>query len=262
VSGGKSIALTFDIDPDEVFHPQRLKKLMNNDERLKMLANSGVDMVIALPFTPSFSASTPDEFLIKTFNGYPPADLHVGHDFRFGVKASGTVVDLDAWGREVGTRVHGHDLKSADDDPITATRIRKLLAKTDIEEANRLLGRPYYVTGIVKPGRGEGNEFGFRTANLELDPQMQVLGDGTYAGYVTVDDKRYKAAVAVGVSPVFEEKATATCEAHLVDFEGDLYDKEIKIEFITLLRPMIKFDSVDELVAAVKSNIAWVRENL
>lgn len=261
-NGGASIALTFDIDPDEVFHPERLKKLMTNEERMRMLAESGVDAVVVLPFTQRFSASSPEEFLANTFNGHAPAYLHVGFDFRFGAKAVGTVRELSSWSDGVGTEVCAHDLASADGAPITATRIRLLLADNDIVEANKLLGRPYYVVGTVEPGRGEGKEFGFRTANLKVPSQLQALGAGVYAAYAQVGDRRYKTAVSVGVSPVFAERTDATCEAHLLDFEGDLYGRPIKLEFLHFLRPMIKFESIDELIATVNGNIAWVRDNL
>lgn len=261
-SGGKSIALTFDIDPDEKFHPERLRKLMTNEERIAMLASTGVDAVVVLPFTPEFAASTPEDFLVQTFDGTTPAYLHVGFDFKFGARAAGTVRDLDAWGESSGTQVCAHGLKSEDGAPITATRIRLLLADGDIEEANRLLGRPYFMTGVVEPGRGEGADFGFRTANLEVPDQLRALGDGVYAAWACVDGVRYKAAVNVGVAATFAERATATCEVHLLDFEGDLYGKPVKVEFLHWLRAMRKFDDIDELIATVKGNIAWVRENL
>ena len=165
-TGGASVALTFDIDPDEVFHPTRLKKLMTNEERVRMLADSGVDVVAVLPFTRDFAASSPEEFLVQTFDGTVPSFLHVGYDFKFGARAAGTVRDLDSWAAVGGTSVQAHDLKSDDGAPITATRIRLLLAGGDVEEANRLLGRPYFMTGVVEPGRGEGADMGFRTANL------------------------------------------------------------------------------------------------
>ena len=150
----------------------------------------------------------------------------MGYDFKFGARAAGTVRDLDSWAAVGGTSVQAHDLKSDDGAPITATRIRLLLAGGDVEEANRLLGRPYFMTGVVEPGRGEGADMGFRTANLVAD------------------------------------RATATCEVHLLDFSGDLYGKPVKVEFLYWLRPMRKFDDLDELIATVKGNIAWVRENL
>lgn len=261
-SGGKSIALTFDIDPDEKFHPERLRKLMANEERLAMLATTGVDAVVVLPFTPEFAASSPEEFLVQTFDGTPPAFLHVGYDFRFGARAAGTVQDLDVWGSDMGTRVCAHGLKSEDGAPITATRIRLLLADGDIAESNRLLGRPYFMTGTVTPGRGEGADLGFRTANLTVPDQLRPIGDGVYAAYATVGETRYKAAVNVGIAATFADRATATCEVHLLDFEGDLYGKPVKVEFMHWLRPMRKFDDIDELVATVQGNITWVRENL
>ncbi|WP_080797168.1 riboflavin biosynthesis protein RibF [Arabiibacter massiliensis] len=261
-SGGASVALTFDIDPDEVFHPERLKKLMTNEERLAMLASTGVDAVCVLPFTREFAASTPAEFLVQTFDGTVPAYLHVGFDFKFGARARGTVEDLDVWGAAGGTKVQAHGLKSEDGAPITATRIRLLLADGDVEEAARLLGRPYFMTGTVRPGRGEGADFGFRTANLVVPDQLRPLGDGVYAAWAEVDGARYKAAVNVGVPATFADRSTATCEVHLLDFEGDLYGKPVKVEFFHWLREMRKFDDVDELIATVQGNIQWVRDNL
>ena len=122
--------------------------------------------------------------------------------------------------------------------------------------------RPYFMTGTVEPGRGEGADLGFRTANLAVPDQLRPLGDGVYAAYAQVDGTRYKAAVNVGVAATFADRATATCEVHLLDFAGDLYGKPVKVEFLHWLRPMRKFDDVEELIATVKDNIQWVRENL
>lgn len=260
-SSGASIALTFDRDPDELFRADALKKLMTNEERICALAASGIDVVAVLPFTREFASLEPAAFLERTFGTHAPAHLHVGCDFRFGAKAAGAVADLASWGEVVGCAIHAHDLKSDDGAPITATRIRGLLAACDIEEANRLLGHPYTVSGTVERGRGEGRDMGFRTANLSIDPELLSLGEGVYAAWAHVGERRYKAAVSVGVSPVFAE-AKADCEAHLLDFEGDLYGQPVRISFEHFLRPMIKFDSVDELIATVMGNIEWVRENL
>lgn len=259
---GKAIALTFDIDPDEVFHSDRLKKLMSNEERIDSLSRSGVDAVVVLPFTKAFSSASPKAFLETTFNGQPPGYLHVGYDFRFGAKAAGTVKELKCWAGTVGSRICAHDLKSADGAPITATRIRGFLSDGRIAEANKLLGHPYSITAVVQPGRQEGQGFGFRTANMKVPPMRQALAEGVYAAFCIVDGKRYKAAVSVGVSPVFAGKTDATCEAHLIDFEGDLYGRNLTVEFMHYLRPMIAFESTDELISTVLGNIAWARDNL
>ncbi len=261
-SGGISIALTFDIDPDELFHPERLRKLLSNERRLDMLMDSGVDLVVALPFTPEFAALSPAEFLKETFNGHAPSNLHVGLDFRFGAKASGTVADLASWGAAVGTHIDAHNLQSADGAPITATRIRLLLHDHDLKEAQRLLGRSFSMVEKVIPGRGEGADMGFSTANLYIEPNRRVLAEGVYSAYATVNGTRYRAAVSMGVSPVFADKTDASCEVHILDFNEDIYGEYIEIEFVEYLRPMIKFDSTEELIKTVMGNIAYVRESL
>ena len=260
--GAKCVVVTFDIDPDEVFRPAKLKKLMTNDQRIAALAVLDVDAVVVFPFTREFAAQPPLAFLDAAFGDNVPASLHVGNDFRFGSKASGTIADMAVWGEERGMRAVGHDLLMADGAPVTATRIRGLLSAGNVEEACELLGRPYAVSGEVQAGRGEGRDFGFRTANLHVPEMYRCLGDGVYAAYVTIDGARYKAAVSNGVAPTFADAAKANVEVHILDFEGDLYGKSITVEFTNWLRPMMEFPSVEELIETVMGNISWVRENL
>lgn len=260
--GGQSIALTFDIDPDEIFHPDRLRKLMSNERRIERLAASGVDAVMVLPFTRDFASQSPEGFLERTFNGHAPAHLHVGLDFRFGAKAAGSVAELGAWGAMSGTHIDAHNLQSADGAPITATRIRLLLAEHDLDEAERLLGRRFSIVERVMPGRGQGADMGFSTANLVIPPQRRVLGEGVYAAYATVDGERYRAAVSMGVSPVFADETDSTCEVHILDFNRDIYGESIEVEFVEFLRPMIKFDSTEELIRTVMGNIEYTRTHL
>ena len=261
-SDARSVAITFDVDPDEVFHPERLKKLMRNADRIDELARSGVDDVVVLPFTPELFSLTPHEFLATAFSAGVPSHLHVGENFRFGAKAAGTVADLQEWGKRTGCQIHSHHLVSADGAPVTATRIRKLLLACELDEANRLLGHPYALRETVRRGRGEGTGFGFATANLLVKPHDRVLGEGVYAAYATLAGTRFKAAVSVGVSPTFEATSTANMEVHILDFEGDLVDRPIWVEFVKHLRPMRKFDSTEELIACVTADIQWVRDNL
>ncbi len=259
---GKSIALTFDIDPDELFHADRLKKLMSNEQRIKMLARSGVDAVAVLHFTREFAALSPLDFLNQTFKGFVPAHLHVGLDFHFGAKAAGSVADLGEWAARNICHIDAHNLQSEDGLPITATRIRNLLAEHDLIEAERLLGRPFSITDEVQPGRGEGMDMGFSTANLIVPTNRQTLSEGVYGGYAYVNGIKYRAAIAVGVSPVFEDKTKATMEVHILDFNQDIYGDQITAEFVEYIRPMIKFDSVDELIKTILANIEHVRTTL
>ena len=257
-----SAVITFDIDPDELFHPDRLKKLMTNEARIAKLAELDVDAVVVLPFSREFAAQSPDDFLESCFGGAVPRHIHIGSDFHFGARAAGSVEDLRAWGAERGMAVHGHELVAEGGMPVTATRIRGLLDEGHVREATDLLGRPYALTGVVRPGRGEGTDFGFATANLEVEPLLLAIGEGVYACYVVVEGARYKAAVNVGVPATFADRSTANIEVHLLDFDRDIYGDAIEVEFVEWLRPMRVFDSLDELIATVQGNIAWVRENL
>lgn len=261
-NGGKSIALTFDIDPDEIFHPERLRKLMSNERRLETLLQSGVDAVVALPFTREFASLSPSDFLLQTFNGFAPSNLHVGLDFHFGAKAAGSVVDLAEWGAAVGTHIDAHNLQSAEGSPITATRIRLLLMEHDLDEAQKLLGRRFSMIEKVRQGRGEGADMGFSTANLFIEPNRRVLAEGVYSAYAIVDGKRYRAAVSMGVSPVFADKTDSTCEVHILDFDQNIYGEYIEVEFVEYLRPMIKFESTEELIKTVMGNIDYCRNSL
>lgn len=259
---GRSAALTFDADPDELFNPGSLRKLMTNSARIDALAASGVDTVVVLPFSDRFANLEPDEFLERAFGDNPPSRIVVGTDFRFGRGAAGTVDTLARWGERANCVVEPFELLRIDGKPVTSSRIRALLAKGEVEAATELLGHRYVLEGTVVAGRHEGGNMGFRTANLELPAQLQAIGEGVYAAYATVAGKRAKAAVSVGVAPTFAEQSTATCEAHLLDFNEEVYGQRLSLEFVTWLRPMIKFDSVDELISTVMGNIAWVRDNL
>lgn len=260
--GAPSAVITFDIDPDEMFHPDRLKKLMTNEARIRKLAELDVDAVVVLPFSREFAAQSPDDFLESCFGGAVPSHIHIGSDFHFGARAAGSVEDLRAWGAEYGMVVHGHELLSEGGVPVTATRIRGLLGEGNVREATDLLGRPYALTGTVCPGRGEGTDFGFATANLEVEPMMLAIGEGVYACYATVGDERYKAAVNIGVPATFADRSQCNVEVHILDFDQDIYGQPIEVEFIEWLRPMRTFANTDELIATVMGNITWVRENL
>ena len=259
--GGPSCVLTFDIDPDEVFHAERLKKLMDNDARIAMLADTGVDRVCVLPFTRTFAALSPQDFLQKTFG---ETRRHACTWGAISVSARaprarwrncrhGAARRACGWSARprLGRRAahHGH--------PHPAASGRRQGGRGE-----RAARRPYAVGGEVRPGARRGWRFRVRHRQLHVPDQLRAIGDGVYAAWARVGEKRFKAAVNVGVPATFADRAEATCEVHLLDFEGDLYGKPLVVEFMHWLRPMRKFDSVEELVSTVEGNIAWVRENL
>lgn len=264
-AGKRLVALTFDVDPDEVFRrgDPSFGKLLSNDVRLRMIADQVADGVASLPVSQEVLAMSPEEFLEFLSTFMKPYAIYTGTNFRFGSHATGSADDLAQWADQHDCEYVACELVESDGDVVSSTRIRAELAEGHVAQAKQLLGgRPHSVTGVVVHGRGEGDGFGFATANLDLSACETMLPrEGVYAGYGIVDGKRYPAAINVGVARSFED-ATAQLEAHLLDFDGDLYDKEVAVEFEEWLREPRVFESQEELISTVTGNIEWVAQNM
>jgi len=263
--GIASVVVTFDRDPDELFmEPSRVRKLLSNEDRIARLARLGADYVLVLPFTRDFAAHTSEAFLTDYLLPFMDLEgIHVGYDFRLGSGTDGDVSSLRTWGGMHRCDCVGYDLLTMGGEPVTATRIRELLGQGDVAKAAELLGYPFYITGTVVHGRGEGGrEFDIPTANVSWDIPYTPVLDGVYAGYVEVDGVRHPAAVNMGVPPTFKDRTDCRLEPHLVDFEGDLYGKTVSVSFVERLRDLRVFSSDEELIETVGANIAWVREHL
>ena len=257
--GLSAVVITFDRDPDEVFaRPGTLRKLLTNEDRIGFLAASGVDAVLVIPFERELSQLDPQQFLdVITAHG-SPRGIHVGSDFRFGHKAAGTTADLMLWAAAHNCDVTPHDLLISEGAPVTATRIRNALQGGDLALANRLLMRPHYLWAEVIKGRSAGKELGFPTANLLLEDHLVPPADGVYACAVIIDKKPYRAATSVGVPSTFEN-TSSTIEAHILDFDGNVYGQRLQVFFMEFLRPMITFATIDELQKTVFHNIEQAR---
>lgn len=259
--GVAAVAVTFDPDPDEVVSAHPAPKLTSMDGRLRALASIGVRVAV-VPFTRQLAALDHVAFFEGVLAPYLDIRaIHVGSDFRLGARGASTVPIIADWGAQKGIAVTGHDLILDGDAPITATRIRSLIARGDVDSARRLLGRRPMLRGQVGPGRGQGTDMGFPTANVEVPGYAQMPADGVYAGFAEVDGAVWPAAINAGVPPMFADSVkSARLEANLIGFSGDLYDKKVAIAFDRLLRPSHSFESVDALIEAVNRDIETVRE--
>lgn len=259
------LAITFDADPDELFAQgdRRFGKLLANDQRIALIAEQSGGNVWVLPLTQEVLGIEPEDFLAFIDGACDARAIFTGTDFRFGAQARGTAGDLERWAQGRDCEYVAFELVEEDGAVISSSRIRGLLREGRVAEAKRLLaGRPHSVFGTVVHGRGAAEGFGFATANLDLSGCPVMLPrEGVYGAYAIVDGVRYPAAVNVGVAKSFED-ATAPIEAHLLDFDGDLYGKEMTIEFEEWLRPQKVFEDKEELIATVMGNIQWVREHL
>ncbi|MGN0072628.1 MAG: tRNA pseudouridine(55) synthase TruB [Coriobacteriales bacterium] len=256
--------LTFEKDPDEFFGREASSfKLMSDDKRLQLLRsyNPGVIAeVVAMRAERACFAVEPQAFLESLGKLFQVQSVHVGCDFRFGSRAAGTVSDIDGWCAAHGARCCPQELLCAEGEVVSATRIRQLLAEGDVDAAVRL-GGSCCLSGVVVHGRGEGSGMGFATANVEPAGDVMLPREGVYGGFCRVAGACYAAAVNVGVARSFDA-ATAPVEAHLLDYRGDLYGKTVELELVHWMRPQLKFESQEELVATVMGNIQWVRDNL
>lgn len=260
--GMAAVAVTFDPDPDTVVAPRPDRKLTLVADRLRLLSGSGVDAVAVIPFSAALAALDAGHFFSEVL--LPVLDvrsIHVGSNFRLGRGGASAVTDIATWCSARGIEVHGHDLVLDDGAPISSTRIRARLAAGDLASAERELGRRYLLRGRVHTGRGEGTGMGFPTANILVDPALQVPAEGVYSGLALVEGTVWPAAINVGKPPTFRDRpGSASLEANLIGFSGDIYGDEFSLVFAERLRGLVRFDSVDELVRTVLGNIQTVRE--
>jgi riboflavin kinase / FMN adenylyltransferase len=256
-----SVVITFDRDPDQVVAPaSAAPQLLDLDQKLSLLAGLGPDAIAVMPFTPELAATPPLVFLDEVLlDAMQPVSVVVGHDFRFGHRAEGDTDTLVRYGADRGFTVVAHDLVSAEGAPISSTRIRALIASGDVAGAARLLGRPHRVRGTVHHGRGAGAGLGFATANLSVAPYASLPAPGVYAARTEIDGAVYPVAVSVGRPPSFPE-ARDDFEAHVIGYEGDLYDRTLTLEFLERLRDQREFADATDLTGAIAGDVARTRE--
>ncbi len=258
---GRLVIVTFAQDPDEFFCPERTAHLLSNADRLALLqATFPAAEILALPATLETFSKPAEQFLNELGELFHPAHIFVGEDFRFGAKNAGNVQTIAQWGATRGCTCHPYPLVEHGGQPVCATRIRGLLRQGEVEQAFELLNRPHFVAGTVEHGRGEGTQLGFATANITPAPGAAILPrEGVYAGRAHIGTSTYPAAINVGPAASFAN-ATSQLEAHILGFEGDLYNQEIRVAFLKFLRPQRKFENMEELTQTVLHDIETTRE--
>ncbi|HET7524198.1 MAG TPA: bifunctional riboflavin kinase/FAD synthetase [Acidimicrobiales bacterium] len=266
--GLASAVVTFDQHPAAVVRPESAPKVLTDlPQKLELLASTNVDHVLVVHFDQERSEESPEDFVREVLVGCLSARaIIVGHDFHFGYKRRGNVPLLQDLGAELGFDVTGIRLLADEPggQPVSSTRIRNLLASGSVGEAAALLGRPHQVRGVVARGDARGRELGFPTANVTVPNEIALPADGVYAGwYYRSDGIRRPTALSLGWRPTFYEHAgMSLLEAFLLDFDGDLYDEEAKVEFVAHLRPQVKFESVQELIDQTTRDVATTRRVL
>ncbi len=266
--GLQSAVVTFDRHPASVVRPESAPRLLTDmDQKLELLAETGVDYVLLVHFDESRSQETAEDFVHEVLVGcLDTKAVIVGHDFHFGRDRRGSVPMLQDMGAELGFDVTGLRLLRGgpDRDPISSTRIRKLLAEGSVGEAASLLGRPHQVRGVVAHGDQRGRLLGFPTANVSLPEDIALPADGVYAGWYRRPDGILRpTAISLGRRPTFyAESGLQLLECHLLDFDGDLYDEPAQVDFVAHLRAQARFESSQALIDQMSRDVATTRRVL
>jgi riboflavin kinase/FMN adenylyltransferase len=258
----RSVAVTFDRHPREVLTPGEEPRLLTTVERkAELIAACGIDALVVLEFTRPFSEVSAEDFVRDVLvGGLHAVHARVGANFRFGHRAAGTVATLREVGEPLGLTADEVGLFAIDGRVVSSSSIRESLGAGDLEWPRTALGRRFAVDGEVVAGAGRGTGLGYPTANLRTWPRLLLPGPGIYAGVAELEDGgRYVAAVDVGTNPTFGTEPLHV-EAFLLDFPDDeLRGDTLTVEFWERLRDEVKFDSVDDLVAAITEDVERTR---
>ncbi|MBX6376995.1 MAG: bifunctional riboflavin kinase/FAD synthetase [Clostridia bacterium] len=261
--GVVGVVLTFDPHPRAVLQSHRpLRYLTTQEEKLRLMAELGVETVLLYPFTPSFARMTPESFVRQVLVGeLRAARVYVGFNFTFGRDGAGTPELLGSLGAELGfdTRVYGP--VRVDGEPVSSSRVRQALEAGDVRRAAALLGRPYCLEGVVQHGEARGRTIGFPTANIAVPAERCRPALGVYAVRVDVAGALWAGVANLGRRPTFGGGAELL-EVHLLDFDGELYGSRARVCFEARLREERRFPDVTALQEQIRRDVQAARRAL
>ena len=252
---GTPIVLTFNPHPAKVLRPKNDSRLLTPlEDKFKRIASHGIGRIICEPFT-SELADLPAEIFVQKIlvNSLEARAVWVGSRFHFGKNRCGNVDMLKELGNCHGFSVHIMEPVEAEGEIISSTRVRVIIESGDVETASKLLGRPYSIQGTVTKGRQVGNALGFPTANIDFGAYV-IPAKGVYASKVKILGAEYSGIVNVGVNPTFDRKQLCI-EAHLFDFDHDVYGESAEVFFIRRIRNEVSFSSAEALVHQIRKDI-------
>lgn len=250
-----SVVYTFSTHPMATYAPDRVPAELNTrSEKIKALAGMGIDVAVLRPFDRMYASQSPEEFVRSFCDALHPRHVVIGFNYSFGCKGAGKAQDMIRFGKQYGFETHVVEEIQLDGQPISSTRIRRAIAEGDMEEATRLLGGPYMLSGVVQRGKQLGRKLDFPTANVRWPKDKAVPPRGVYAALAYVREKWYVAAVNIGRHPT-APGGGPTIEANLIDYDGgDCYGCHMRLLFFLRLREERKFESLEALRDEVMRN--------
>ena len=267
--GGETVVITFFPHPRIVISPNdnRLRLITSQEDKIEHLRRSNIDNLIIINFTKEFSHTSSEDFIKDYVVRYiQPAILVIGYDHHFGSNRSGDFDTLSKLGMEFHFAVEKINEQDIEDITISSTKIRSALQQGDIKLANKLLGYSFSTSGIVTHGDSIGRTLGFPTANISIKPEYQLIEKtGVYATIAKVDGKDYPSMTYIGRRPTISNGLPTSTETYIMDFDGDLYGKEIRVTFVDRVRDEMTFDNLERLKSQIqedKANIIRILSNI
>lgn len=256
-----SVLVTFDPHPTQILFPERhLQRLFSLEDMQSQLASLGLDKLIVEPFTHELGTLSGARFLEeRMLPSLQPRLFIVGHDFAFGAGRGGTLDFLKEWSAKRGIGVRIQPPVELEGERVSSRRIREMVSEGHMQVASRLLGRPFYVEGLVTKGAGRGKTIGIPTMNVKIEHRVTPK-NGVYVTKTKIGSATYRSVSNFGVNPTFGPGSPASLETHVFDFSGDVYGQLIQVHFLTHLRNERKFSSVDELKAQISEDMRQARE--
>ena len=256
LNGWCSSIITFPVHPRQVIQSDYQPSLLSSpEEKIELLASTGIDNCILLPFTRELSQLTAWEFMQLLYDQYKVRMLVIGYDHRFGHNRAETFEDYCRYGRELGIHIMQATAYTQEQDKVSSSVIRRALLSGEVSTATKYLGYPYFMQGTIVSGYQVGRKIGFPTANLQVDfPNKLIPAIGVYAVRVSVNGQSYRGMLNIGHRPTLNNGTDLSIEVHILDFEGDIYHQPMRIEFVNFLRPEAKFNSVDELTLQIQKD--------
>ncbi len=245
--GLTSVAISFVDPPSNIVDDSKDKKIMTNDERLLLFKESGISVFIECPFDEKLMKTEPEDFINMLIDRINMKSLVVGSDFRFGYKGAGNVELLRRLSEEKGFSLKVIEKLKEDNVDISSTRIRDEIKNGNITKANQLMGRNYFIYGEVIHGRQIGKKLDFPTINIRPSKEKLIPANGVYISVVIIDNHIYQGITNVGTRPTFDDGNALSIETHIIDFDYDIYGKEVKVVFLEKIRDEIRFNSMFEL---------------
>ena len=256
-----TVVVSFEGNLRAIFSDGQERTVFNALERKQFITSLGVDEIFFAPVSKEFLSMDKNEFIDFLNNKYEVLCYVSGEDYKFGKFGKGTVADLKEYAAIHAQNCITVSTENYDFKRISTTAVKHYLTNGDISTANNLLGRKYSITGVVFSDRKVGGLIGFPTINIKIDSDRHRLKDGVYSGTIIINEKTYKAVINYGARPTFDLNEKLV-EAHILDFEGELYGQKVTLFFDGFLRDVVKFDDVEALKDQIKKDIQKVRETL